>query len=116
MQIFEKKRTKFWNKIKLTLPAIFLALLCLIFLFSIHTTSQKTLLQEQQTLQTALESGAVHTYALNGRYPENLTQLLENYHITYDTEKFIVEYVPNGSNLFPSISVLLRTTTKGGTS
>lgn len=110
MDIFEKRRTKFWNFIKFTVPVIFLASVCLIFIFSIHTASKETLLQEQQTLQTALESGAVHTYALNGRYPENLTQLLENYHITYDTEKFIVEYIPNGSNLFPSISVLLRTT------
>lgn len=116
MGFFEKKSTKFWNSIKLAIPSIFLTILCLIFWLGIHTASTETLQKEQQTLQTALESGAVHTYALTGRYPENLTQLLQDYHITYDTEKFMIEYVPNGSNLFPSISVFLRTSPKGGIS
>ena len=39
-----------------------------------------------------------------------------DYHITYDTEKFVVEYIPNGSNLLPSISVLPLKAKKGGQS
>lgn len=108
MKIFEKKSTKFLRFITHWSPAVFLTFLCILFLFGINFTSKETLLREQQTLTDALNSGAVHTYALEGRYPENLTQLLENYHITYDREKFIVEYVANGSNLFPSIAVYLR--------
>ena len=37
-----------------------------------------------------------------------------DYHITYDMEKFVVEYIPNGSNLLPSISVLPLKAKKGG--
>jgi len=38
-----------------------------------------------------------------------------DYHITYDKTKFVVEYVPNGSNLLPSISVIaLSGSAKGG--
>lgn len=108
MRIFEKKSTKFLRILTHWIPAIFLTLLCILFLFCIEFTSKETLLREQKTLTDSLTSASVHTYALNGRYPENLTQLLENYHITYDSEKFIVEYVANGSNLFPSIAVYLR--------
>ena len=43
-----------------------------------------------------------------------LDELLNDYHITYDSEKFVVEYVPNGSNLLPSISVLPVNARKGG--
>ena len=43
-----------------------------------------------------------------------LDELLSDYHITYDSEKFVVEYVPNGSNLLPSISVLPVNARKGG--
>ena len=65
-------------------------------------------------LSQALEGGAIRTYALTGRYPQSLDELLSDYHITYDSEKFVVEYVPNGSNLLPSISVLPVTARKGG--
>ena len=66
-------------------------------------------------LEQALKNGAIRTYALTGTYPESLSQLLLDYHITYDKTKFVVEYVPNGSNLLPSISVIaLSGSTKGG--
>lgn len=106
MHIFEKKRTKFQRYFKFWFPVFLLAVSCLAFLLGINFTSEEMLLKQQETLLQALQNGAVHTYSLEGRYPENLEQILEDYHITYDTEKFIVEYVPNGANLFPMISVL----------
>ena len=66
------------------------------------------------SLTLALEGGAIRTYALTGQYPQSLDELLSDYHITYDSEKFVVEYVPNGSNLLPSISVLPVNARKGG--
>ena len=114
MGIFEKRRTKLWNHMKLWFPAVLLILLCAGFLFSINTTSEEALQKQQQTLTQALEKGAVHTYSLEGRYPESLEQLLTKYNITYDSQKFVVEYVPNGANLFPMISVIPPTHQKGG--
>ena len=53
---------------------------------------------------------------MTGEYPEALSQLLDDYHITYDKTRFVVEYVPNGSNLLPSVSVIaLNGSRKGGT-
>lgn len=78
-----------------------------------HLRSGRT--QEQDALEQALKNGAIRTYALTGTYPESLSQLLLDYHITYDKTKFVVEYVPNGSNLLPSISVIaLSGSAKGG--
>ena len=83
-------------------------LLCigLIFFIAIGRTSDATIQKEQSALLQALENGAVRTYALKGQYPESLDELLSDYHITYDSSKFVIEYVPNGSNLLPSISVI----------
>lgn len=80
--------------------------LCALFFFFISRTSADSLKKEQDVLTRALERGAIHTYALTGRYPESLEDLLSQYHITYDSEKFVVEYVPNGTNLLPSVAVL----------
>ncbi len=81
----------------------------------VSSTSDQAVHKEQDALEQALKNGAIRTYALTGTYPESLSQLLSDYHITYDKTKFVVEYVPNGSNLLPSISVIaLSGSAKGG--
>lgn len=116
MELFEKKSTRLFNRLKLWIPAFLLIILCLFFLLGVHTASEETIRKEQQTLVQALRNGAVHSYALNGYYPESLDDLLDTYHITYDPQKFIVEYVPSGANLFPMITVLPLHGREGGSS
>ncbi|MDO4274085.1 MAG: hypothetical protein Q4D16_10470 [Eubacteriales bacterium] len=116
MDLFESPGKKIKRRLRRLFPVFLLVILCCIFLKGIDRTSEETLLNEQATLKQALEKGAVHTYALTGRYPENLSCLLDEYQITYDPDKFIVEYIPNGSNLFPMISVLPLSKGKGGSS
>ena len=114
MDIFETKRMHAKRIFRSIAPVIFTAVLCLIFYTGIAHTQTDSLAKEQITLSRALEGGAIRTYALTGRYPQSLEELLSDYHITYDSEKFVVEYVPNGSNLLPSISVLPLNARKGG--
>ena len=88
---------------------------CTLFVAGVSSTSDQAVHKEQDALEQALKNGAIRTYALTGTYPESLSQLLSDYHITYDKTKFVVEYVPNGSNLLPSISVIaLSGSAKGG--
>lgn len=114
MKIFEKKSKILSLRILHLLPALLPVLLCILLYWGISRVSDASLEQECTTLTQALRSGTVHTYALTGRYPESLTELLERNAITYDNEKFLIEYVPNGANLFPSISVIPRYDSKGG--
>ena len=114
MDIFETRLIRVRRIFRFIVPILFAAVLCLIFYLGIARTQTDSLEKEQVTLAQALEGGAIRTYALTGRYPESLDELLSDYHITYDSEKFVVEYVPNGSNLLPSISVLPVNARKGG--
>lgn len=113
MELFDSHRKKILRKLSLLLPLCFLLLISSVFLFSVNFASEETLHKEQQALEQALESGAIRSYALNGQYPESLEQLLNDYHITYDHSRFVVEYTPNGSNLLPYISVILLSDTTG---
>ena len=114
MDIFETRLIRVRRIFRFIVPILFAAVLCLIFYLGIARTQTDSLEKEQVTLTQALERGAIRTYALTGRYPQSLDELLSDYHITYDSEKFVVEYVPNGSNLLPSISVLPVNARKGG--
>ena len=71
----------------------------------------RTIQKEQSALQQTLENGAVRTNALIGQYPESLDELLSDYHILLDSSRFVIEFVPIGSNLLPSISVIPLTGT-----
>lgn len=114
MDIFESPAKKIWRHLRYIFPVFLLAALCAVFLFSINRTSAETLKKEQVSLEQALQKGAVRIYALTGSYPKSLSQLLNDCSITYDHEKFVVEYVPNGSNLLPMISVIPLSGEKGG--
>lgn len=109
MELFDSHRKKFLRRFSLLLPLYFLILISSIFFISVSFASDETLHKEQQ----ALENGAIRSYAINGQYPESLDQILNDYHITYDRSRFVVEYTPNGSNLLPYISVILLSDTAG---
>ena len=104
-------KEKFFKTVLLLFPLFLLLCIGLIFFIAIGRTSDATIQKEQSALLQTLENGAVRTYALKGQYPESLDELLSDYHITYDSSKFVIEYVPNGSNLLPSISVIPLTGT-----
>ena len=108
MNLFESRRKKFFRSLQLLFPVILLVLVCSLFIAGISRTSGQALQKEQDALEQALKSSAIRTYALTGEYPQDLSQLLEDYHITYDKSRFVVEYVPNGSNLLPSILSLIH--------
>ena len=63
-------------------PLLFLLVIASVFFAGVSFTSKDTLQKEQQLLEQSLKRGAVHTYALTGRYPESaeeLLKLLRNY-------------------------------------
>ena len=106
MELFESYRKKFFRNMLVVFPLLFLLVIASVFFAGVSFTSKDTLQKEQQLLEQSLKRGAVHTYALTGRYPESAEELIKDYHIPYDSSRFVIEYVPNGSNLFPMISVI----------
>ena len=109
MKLFESRKEKLVKNITLLFPLFLLLCVVFVFFIAIGCTSDATIQKEQSALLQTLENGAVRTYALKGQYPESLDELLSDYHITYDSSRFVIEYVPNGSNLLPSISVITLT-------
>ncbi len=70
--------------------------------------SDKTDEQEIQTLHRAINRGIVHCYAIEGSYPESLQYLKDYYGLTYDEEKYFIDYQVLGSNILPDVTVIDR--------
>ena len=45
---------------------------------------------------------------MEGSYPESLQYLKEHYGLTYDDDKFFVDYQTLGSNIMPDVTIIDR--------
>ncbi|MDE7037100.1 MAG: hypothetical protein K2O98_03885 [Lachnospiraceae bacterium] len=79
-----------------------------LFIAGTSIVSDKTDAQEIQTLEQAVNRGIVHCYSIEGAYPESLQYLKDNYGLTYDDEKFFVDYQVLGSNIIPDVTIIDR--------
>ena len=62
--------------------------------------------QEASALKSALNRDIIHCYASEGVYPESLAYIEENYGLTYDHEKFVIDYQPVAKNIMPEVTVI----------
>lgn len=78
----------------------------LFFMVGLSSVSENTSRKEAEGLEDSIRKSAVHCYALEGFYPEDLHYLETNYGITYDHEKYVVSYEIIGENMMPDIRVI----------
>ena len=106
MARFGAKKTSGGRNIYLSV--IVFLLLIFLFLSAIHSLSSGSLEEQQKNLEQALTQGAVHCYAVEGSYPQNLEQLLSRYNIVYDESRFFIDYQTEGQNMMPDITVIRK--------
>lgn len=73
-------------------------------------TSISSRIEEEQLkiLEDAVTRDITRCYAEEGSYPESLSYLKENYGLTYDEDKYFVDYQPLGSNILPDVTIIPR--------
>ena len=75
---------------------------------NVGSVEQKTLLQRQENVRSAVLRAAVACYSVEGVYPDNVEYLVAHYGLRYDTETFILQYDAFAENILPDIRVLVR--------
>lgn len=102
---FQKKK-KIKNKIVFVLPILLCLFMAAILWSSSSRIFNETTKKQEESTRDAIVKGAVQCYAVEGRYPENLTYLEKHYGVRYDKKKFIVSYEITGSNRMPQVTVI----------
>lgn len=95
-------------------PLLVFCAVIVFFIVVLSAVSENTSRNEAESLEDSIRKSAVHCYALEGYYPEDLHYLETNYGITYDHEKYVVYYEIIGENMMPDIRVI-PLDSKGGT-
>ncbi len=88
------------------LTLLFFAALLFAFIVISYRIRQESYDRELQSLTLAVENDITSCYALEGTYPPSLSYLEEHYGLTYDAERFFIDYRPIGANIRPDYAVM----------
>lgn len=84
------------------------AVILFVFIKGTDLVADRTDIQEMEILEQAINRGIVHCYTIEGSYPENLQHLKDDYGLTYDEDRFFVDYQVLGSNILPEVTIIDR--------
>lgn len=108
---FYKKQTSARNVL---ISAVVFAAVIFAFWFSVSSVSAKSDEEEIKTLKTAVSRGITYCYTLEGNYPPSLDYLKENYGLSFNEEKYFVDYQPMGTNIMPDVTIIKKQSKKEG--
>ena len=88
-------------------PSAMLTVASVLFLWNVSSSVTETTIRAQmENLKQAILRSAVSCYAFEGAYPESLSYLKEHYGVTWNENKYVVDYEIIGANLMPSVTVI----------
>lgn len=103
MHLYRRKKKHFLRGAAVL--GLFLA--AILFLSWSSRRMKETAQSEQQELLTeAINQAVVNCYAMEGRYPESIQYLIENYGIQVDFDTYAVSYEIFAENIKPHVKVI----------
>ena len=84
----------------------FFLIVIIVFLFGISFISSTSSRDQKDVLTDAVSKDIIHCYAVEGYYPPSLSYIEEHYGLTYDKSRYLIDYVPIGDNIMPSVTIL----------
>lgn len=105
MNRFQKKKNWMQSTGKVTMGLLLMLILGL-FWAGIGSVSKETQEQQKKSLENAIWRDVVHCYAMEGKYPESLEYMEQHYGLSYDKNRFFVDYEIVGSNVMPDVTVI----------
>jgi len=95
-------------KKKINLPLISCVVVLTLFIIAVQGISGSSYFDERAALESALEKDIIHCYALEGFYPPSIEYMESNYGLTYNHDRFIIDYKRMGSNVRPAYIIIDR--------
>ena len=106
---FGKKESGFSPSYSLLLSMLFFFFTLYILFVAFGNIEKGSKAEQLKSLEMALRRSVVQCYALEGRYPPDLSYLEDNYGLQVNHDKYIVHYQNVGGNLLPEISIFPHT-------
>lgn len=92
----------------MTASILVFVLLFVLFLFAVGSISKDSVDSQEENLNTALHRSIVSCYCVEGTYPPSLDYIKQHYGLMYDENLFFVDYISEGSNIYPDVTVIRK--------
>ncbi|NBK98846.1 MAG: hypothetical protein EOM50_12645 [Erysipelotrichia bacterium] len=98
------------NKMFVFQCLLFVGIVAFIY-FAVMTSDESTKKESTRQIEQALEKALMTCYSVEGAYPKTLAQLVENYPVYIDEDKYMIHYIYEGANMKPDILVMRKDVT-----
>lgn len=105
MTRFQYKKSQYTYR-RLILSVCVFMLIVIFFYQGIGSLSESSLRRQKESLENALSRSITYCYAVEGSYPQSLDYLKEHYGLTYNEDRFFVDYRVSGANVLPDVTVI----------
>ncbi len=88
------------------LAIYFFAVIFGMFLGGITNVETSSEAESKRVLEESVHKAIISCYAIEGRYPEDVDYLKENYGLIYDEEKYAIGYDVFADNIMPDVYII----------
>lgn len=106
MNRFTKKDFKKRIFSSFSLSVILFAATIILFVYGVSAVSNSSVVNDKEILTEAIEHDIIHCYCVEGMYPPSIRYMQEHYGLTYDSDKYIVDYEYIGANIMPRFMII----------
>lgn len=99
---YERKKRFSWQVL---VPILSVLIIIGFVIYGVGNVSRSASQERLKAAQQSVTRATVQCYAIEGRYPPDLSYLEKNYGLILDREHYIYHYRLEGSNLMPEIQV-----------
>ena len=108
-----KKRAIFrksaWDVVRgAVAPVLFTIVVMGMIMYGLRQTEEASRAEGLRILEDSIRRAVITAYAVEGRYPDSIEYIVENFGIHIDETRYVVHYRIFASNLLPDITVLER--------
>jgi len=103
VQVFQKNLL--YSMIKNIAPIIFTVIILGVVVVGLRQAEESSRAEGRRLLEEAILRVAIHSYAVEGYFPQSLEYIVEHYGIHVDSSRFVVHYQVFAQNLLPDVRV-----------
>ena len=92
--------------VRYVLTAAVFVIIIVFFITALNDVAESNARRQEESLIRAIDRSISYCYAAEGSYPESLDYICEHYGLTYDKDRFFVDYRLNGGNILPDYTVI----------
>jgi len=102
-------RKGIWDILRsMLVPVLFTLIVIGMILYGLNQTESSSKAEALRILDDSIRNAVVSCYTIEGKYPESVAYIEENYNIHIDRNRFVVHYDVFATNIMPDIMVIER--------